>query len=47
MVPALKEAKKKIQNFLQPTLLSQNTKCASYRMQNELSKPEKYNFLKT
>lgn len=45
--PSSKGGKKKIQNFLQPTLVSQNMKWASYRMQTELNKPEKCNFLKT
>lgn len=38
--------KKKIQNFLQPTSVSQTMKHTSLWMRTELNKPEKCNFLK-
>lgn len=44
--PSSKEGEKKIQNFLQPTSVSQTMKHTSLQMQTELNKPEKCNFLK-
>lgn len=44
--PGSKEGKKKIQNFLQPTLVKETTKWASHWIHTKIIKKEKCNFLK-